>query len=123
MILKLLKVLKDSINSVSGITQWDHIAKDLVEKEITGYRPKVRNQPTTVCPKFSVGQLVRIRFHHHFKRHHQEVGIVTEVCEYDPIHNGPQMHFYEVLVGDEKITIIERYLDGTVENEEESTEE
>ena len=45
------------------------------------------------------------------------------MCDFDPIHNGPVMHFYEVLVGDQKITIIERYLDDAVETEEESSEE
>ena len=117
MILRLLKALKDSISSVSGVTIWEDVAKDLVNQEITGYRPKVRNQPTIECPKFSVGQLVRIRYHHHFKRLHHEVGIVTEVCDFDPIGRGPSMHFYDVLVGDEKITIIERYLDGNVGEE------
>jgi len=111
MILKLLKALKESISSVSGVTLWEDVAKDLVEKEIAGYRHTIRNQPTMACSKFTEGQLVKIRYHHHFKRHHQEIGIVTEVCEYDPLHSGPQMHFYEVLVGDEKITIVERYLD------------
>ena len=66
---------------------------------------------------------MKIRYHHQFKHLHQEVGIITEVCDFDPIHNGPTMHFYEVLVGDQKITIIERYLDGAVETEEESSEE
>lgn len=118
MILKLLKALKDSIRSVSGVTIWEDVAKDLVSQEITGYPQKVRNQPTIECPKFSEGQLVRIRYNHHFKRHHLEVGIITEVCNYDPIKDGPSMHFYEVVVGGEKITIIERYLDGNVETEE-----
>lgn len=117
MILKLLKVLKDSISSVSGVTIWQDVAKDLVNQEITGYPHKVRNQPTIECPKFFEGQLVRIRYNHHFKRHHLEVGIITEVCNYDPISDGPTMHFYEVVVGGEKITIIERYLDGNVEEE------
>ena len=115
MIFKLLKALKDSIRSVSGVTIWEEVARDLVNQEITGYHAKVRNQPTTKCPKFAVGQLVRIRYHHHFKRLHLEVGIITEVCDYDLIDKGPPMYFYEVLVGDEKITIIERYLDGNVE--------
>lgn len=118
MILKLLKALKDSISSVSGVTIWEEVAKDLVKEEITRYPHKVRNQPTIECPKFSEGQLVRIRYNHHFKRHHLEVGIITEVCNYDPIKDGPSMHFYEVVVGGEKITIIERYLDGNVETEE-----
>lgn len=50
------------------------------------------------------------------------MGIITEVCDFDPIQNGPTMHFYEVLVGDQKIIIIERYLDGSVATEE-STED
>ena len=120
---KILKILKESISSVTNVTPWETITKDLLKQEITGYRPTVRNQPVESCPKYSEGQLVKIRYHHQFKHLHQEVGIITEVCDFDPIHNGPVMHFYEVLVGEQKITIIERYLDGTVETEEESNEE
>ena len=54
MILRLLKALKDSIDSLSGVTQWDDVAKDLIKQEITGYDTRVRNQPTTKCPKYSV---------------------------------------------------------------------
>ena len=109
---KILKVLKESISSVTGANQWEMITRDLLKQEITGYRPTVRKQPVESCPRYSEGQLVKIRYHHQFKHLHQEVGIITEVCNYDPyLHNGPTMHFYEVLVGDQKITIIERYLD------------
>ena len=120
---RILKVLKESISSVTNANQWEMITKDMLQQGITGYRPTVRNQPVESCPKYCVGQLVKIRFHHQFKHLHQEVGIITEVCNYDPIHNGPTMHFYEVLVGEQKITVIERYLDGAVEHEEESSEE
>ena len=68
------------------------------------------------CPKYSEGQLVKIKYHFNFKHLHQEVGIITEVCDFDPIQDGSSMHFYEVLVGEQKITIVERYLDA-VENE------
>ena len=52
------------------------------------------------------------------------MGIITEVCDYDPLKDRePVIFFYEVLVGEQKITIIERYLDGNVEQEEESIEE
>lgn len=57
---------------------------------------------------------MKVRYHHQFKHLHMEIGIITEVCDFDPISNGPTMHFYEVLVGDQKITIIERYLDENV---------
>ena len=119
---RILKVLRESISSVTNVTPWETITKDLLKQEITGYRPTVRNQPVESCPKYSEGQLVKIRYHHQFKHLHLEVGIITEVCDFDPIHNGPVMHFYEVLVGEQKITIIERYLDGNVETEE-STED
>ena len=120
---KIFKILKESISSVTSANQWEMITKDLLRQEITGYRPTVRDQPVESCPKYSQGQLVKIRYHHNFKHLHHEVGIITDVCDFDPIHNGPTMHFYEVLVGEQKITIIERYLDGTVEQEEESSEE
>ena len=123
MLRKILKVLADSITSVTGGVDMNQVAKDIMKQEIGGYPNVVRNEPTRDCPMFTVGQLVKIKFHHQFKRHHQEVGIITEVCDFDPIQNGPTMNFYEVLVGDEKITIIERYLDGNVEIEEESSEE
>ena len=120
---RILKVLRESISSVTNANQWETITKDMLRQGITGYRPTVRSQPVESCPRYSEGQLVKIRYHHQFKHLHQEVGIITEVCDFDPIHNGPTMHFYEVLVGEQKITIIERYLDGAVEQEEESTEE
>ena len=123
MIRKLLKSLAESINSLAVGIPMDKLAKDLVKQEITGYSNMIRTEDSIDLPKFSVGQLVRIRFHHHYQRHHQEVGIVTEVCDYDSMHNGPRMNFYEVLVGDEKILLVERYLDGNVEIEEESFEE
>ena len=113
---KLFRILKESISSVTGATQWEMIAKDLLKQEITGYRPTVRKEPVEYCPKYSEGQLVKIRYHHQYKHLHQEVGIITEVCDFDPIRNGPTMHFYDVLVGDQKITIIERYLDECTEN-------
>ena len=120
---KILKVLRESISSVTNANQWETITKDMLRQGITGYRPTVRSQPVESCPKYSEGQLVKIRYHHQFKHLHQEVGIITEVCDFDPIRDGPTMHFYEVLVGEQKITIIERYRDGAVEQEEESIEE
>lgn len=123
MLRKLLKSLAESINSLTVGIPMDKLARDLTKQEITGYSNMIRTEDPIDAPKFCVGQLVRIRFHHHYQRHHQEVGIVTEVCDYDPIHSGPRISFYEVLVGDEKILLVERYLDGNVETEEESTEE
>ena len=120
---RILKVLRESISSVTNANQWETITKDMLRQGITGYRPTVRSQPVESCPRYSEGQLVKIRYHHQFKHLHQEVGIITEVCDFDPIQDGPTMHFYEVLVGEQKITIIERYLDGAVEQEEESIEE
>lgn len=92
----------------------NEVAKDLVNQEITGYRPKPTPVELEDPPLFSEGQLVKIRYHHQYKIHHGEVGIITEVCNFEKIHNGPTMHFYEVLVGDEKILIVERYLDSNV---------
>ena len=40
--------------------------------------------------------------------------------DYDTMEAMGSMYFYEVLIGDEKITVIERYLDGTECTEEES---
>ena len=43
-----------------------------------------------------------------------------QVNDYDTLERMGTMFFYEVLVGDEKITVIERYLDETESAEEES---
>ena len=43
-----------------------------------------------------------------------------QVNDYDTVERLGTMYFYEVLIGDEKITVLERYLDGTVITEEES---
>lgn len=53
---------------------------------------------------------MRIRYHHHWPHLHKEIGIITDVCDVSH-HNGLVMHFYEVLVGEEKITIVEKYID------------
>lgn len=111
---RILKVLKESISSVTNASPWEMITKDLSKQEITGYRPMVRNQPVESCPKYCAGQLVKIKYHHSYKHLHQEVGIITDVCGFDPVHNGPSLHFYEVLVNEQKIILVERYLDGNV---------
>lgn len=115
---KILKTLKDSIRSVSGKSSWDEIAKDLLKEEITGYRPKVRNEPVETAPIYKQGQLVKIRFHQHFMHLHQEIGIITEVVPCDSPYDSGSLHFYEVLVGDQKITILERFICGDVDDSE-----
>lgn len=112
---RILKVLKNSVSSLSRNPNMTEITKDLVNQELTGYRSKVAMPRIEDPPLFQVGELVKIRFHYQYKKHHGEVGIITEVCDFEKIHNGPTMHFYEVLVGDEKILIVERYLDSNVE--------
>ena len=112
---RILQVLKESISSVTNANQWEMITKDILKQGISGYRPMVRNQPVESCPKYCEGQLVKIRYHHSYKHLHQEVGIVTAVCDFDPVQNGPPLHFYEVLVNEQKIILVERYLDGNVE--------
>ena len=112
---RILKVLKESISSVTNANQWEMITKDLLKQEITGYRQTAQIQQVESCPKYFEGQLVKIKYHHHFKHLHQEVGIITDVCDLNPINKGLMMHFYEVLVGEEKITIVEKYLDGIIE--------
>lgn len=120
---KLYTILKESILSMTGASQWENITKSLLTREFGSSQLTARLEPTESCPRFRTGQLVKIRFHHQWKHLHQEVGIITEVCDYDPLKGGPKVYFYEVLVGDEKITIIERYLNGAVTNEEESIED
>ena len=63
---------------------------------------------------------IRDRYHQKWPHLHKEVGIIVQVNDYDTMEAMGTMYFYEVLVGDEKITVIERYLDGTECTEEES---
>ena len=107
---KIMKGLRKSILSVTGAGLWEMIAKDLSEQGITGYKHSALLTPSESCPKFSENQLVRIRYHHHWPHLHKEIGIITDVCDVSH-HNGLVMHFYEVLVGEEKITIVEKYID------------
>lgn len=111
MFTRIFRILKESISSVTNANQWEMITKDLLKQEITGYRPTVRNQPVESCPKFSVNQLVTIRYNQKYPHLHKEVGIIVVVNDYDTLEGMGSLHFYEVLVGDEKITILERYLD------------
>ena len=116
MFTRILKILRESISSVTNANQWEMITKDLLKQEITGYRQTVRTQPVESCPKFSVNQLVTIRYNPKYPHLHKEVGIVVVVNDYDTLEGMGPLHFYEVLVGDEKIMIIERYLDECEES-------
>ena len=120
---RILKVLRESISSVTNANQWEMITKDMLQQGITGYRQMDRKQPVESCPKYSENQLVTIKYHQKFPHLHKEVGIVLVVNDYDTFEGMGPLHFYEVLVGDEKITMIERYLDGFVEEKEESSED
>ena len=108
---RIFKILKESISSVTNANQWEMITKDLLKQEITGYRQMVRNQPSESCPRFCVNQLVTIKYHQKYPHLHKEVGIVLAVNDCDIMKDMGPIHFYEVLVGEEKITLIERFLD------------
>ena len=105
---KIFKVLKESISSVTNANQWEMITKDMLKQGITGYRPMVRDQPVESCPKYSEGQLVIIKYHQKFPHLHKEIGIILVVNDYDTFEGMGPLHFYEVLVGDEKVTLRER---------------
>ena len=108
---RILKVLKESISSATGANLWEMTTKDMLEQGITGYRQMAQSQPVESCPRFSEGQLVTIRYHRKFKHLHKEVGIILAIVDYDTFEGMGPLHFYEILVGDEKITTIDRYLD------------
>lgn len=112
---KLIRGLKESITKAIGASFIDQIAIDINEHQISGY-PKTK-MFTYHPPLFEEGQLVVVKYHKNYPHLHQEVGIITDVCDGVHAHNGPQNHFYEVLVGTQKVIIIERYLDSVEENE------
>tara|TARA_B100001758_G_C18202837_1_gene500765 strand:- start:343 stop:714 length:372 start_codon:yes stop_codon:yes gene_type:complete len=115
---RIFKILTESISSVTNVNQWEMITKDMLKQGITGYKPMVRDQPVESCPKFSEGQLVIIKYHQKFPHLHKEIGIILVVNDFDTFEGMGPLHFYEVLVGDEKVTLIERYLDGVDQNNE-----
>ena len=117
---KIIKILKESISSVTNVNQWEMITKDMFKQEITGYGQMVRNQRVESSPKYSKGQLVSLRYHQRWPHLHKEIGIILTVDDYDTFEGMGPIHFYEILVGNEKITIIERYVDGVINTEEES---
>ena len=118
---RIFKILRESISSVTNANQWEMITKDMLKQGITGYKPpdpKIRYES---CPKYCEGQLVKIRYHPKWKHLHDEIGIILDVCHYDSTKVGSnEVYFYEVLVKEQKITIIERYLDGVICTEEKS---
>ena len=58
-----------------------------------------------------MNQLVTIKYHHRYPHLHKEVGIILVVNDYDTPEAMDSLHFYEILVGTEKITLMERHLD------------
>ena len=91
-----------------------------IKRRNFGYGQTIRNEPVESFPKYSKGQLVMMRYHQKWPHLHKEVGIIVSVSDYDTLERMGSMFFYEVLIGDEKITVLERYLDGTECTEEES---
>ena len=121
MISKIFKILKESITSVSRINLWDIPTKNGSSQKISGYKELIRGQIVESSPKFCKGQLVSIKYHHRWPHLHKEIGIIVEVNDYDTNEGLGPIHFYEVLVGDEHITMLERFLDGYIGTEEESS--
>ena len=62
-----------------------------------------------------------IKYHKRWAHLHKEIGIIVEVNDFDSSERLGSIYFYEVLVGDEHITMLERFLDGYIGVEEEST--
>jgi len=111
MFTRLFKILIDSVSSVTKVNQWENISNDLVKSQMTGYSTLLRTEPTHNAPLYQEGQLVTIKYHHKWPHLHKEVGIVLHVADFT--HNqGIAVNFYEVLVGEQKLTLIERYLDA-----------
>ena len=117
---KILKILRESISSVTNVSLWETTTKDMFLQEISGYKQMVRHQPIESSPKYSKGQLVSIKFHARWPHLLKEIGIILDVNDYGSTEKIGSIHFYEVLVGEEKVMMLERFLDGTICTEEES---
>lgn len=116
---KIYKILKESITAVTRVNQWEIITKDLFKQKMPNYQHLDYEGYTESCPKFSKGQLVVVKYHSRWKHLHKEVGIVLKVHNYEGKKGSLDVHFYDLLVGDEKITLIERFLDEFINEEEE----
>ncbi len=70
-------------------------------------------RPEGLSAKYSIGDLVKIKFRGGLERHHQECGLIVgiDIQETSTFHGV----FYDVLVSDEKIQLLESWLD-TYEN-------
>lgn len=121
MFLKIFKILRESISSVKKINLWETTTKDSFPWKNSTHKLMVQGQLVESSPKFLNGQLVSIRYHPHWPHLHKEIGIIVEVNDYDTNEGLGFIYFYEVLVGDEHITMLERFLDGYIGTEEEST--
>ena len=113
---KIMKNLKKSILSVTGAGLWGTFARDLSKQVITGYRVLDQRIPYQYYPRFSENQLIRIKYHSYWAHLHKEIGIVIRVASV-PHTNSATLYFYEVLVGEQKITIVESYLDEVDDQE------
>ena len=118
---KILKVLRESISSVTNVNLWEMTTKDIFSQENSGYKQMAQGQLIESSPKFSKGQLVSIKYHHRWPHLHREIGIIVEVNDFDSSERLGSIYFYEVLVGDEHITMLERFLDGYIGTEEEGS--
>ena len=113
--------MKESISSVTRVNLWEITTKDVSFQKGPVYRELIQGQFIESSPKFTKGQLVSIKYHHRWPHLHKEIGIVLRVNDYDTNEGMGSIYFYEVLVGDEHITMLERFLDGYIGTEEESS--
>ena len=118
---KIIKILRESISSVTNVNLWETTTKDFLTRKDTAYKLMAQGQLVESSPKFLKGQLVSIRYHHQWPHLHKEIGIIVEVNDYDTSEGLGSIYFYEILVGDEHITMLERFLDGYIGTEEESS--
>ena len=118
---KIFKILRESISSVTNGNLWELTTKDLFLRENFRLKQPNQRQPLESSSKFIKGQLVSIRYHQNWKHLHKEIGIILEAHDYSNVEKIESVYFYEVLVGDEKITVLERFLDGYIGTEEESS--
>lgn len=118
---KIFKILKKSISLVTNENLWETTIKNISPDQKLEYKEMIRGQVVESSPKFLKGQLVSIKYHHRWPHLHREIGIIVEVNDYDTSEGMGFIYFYEVLVGDEHITMLERFLDGYICAEEESS--
>ena len=107
MLSKILKILTQSISSVTGVIPWAMTMKPISKQDLSAIIPQDHHVQEKLSPKFSVGDLVQTSYISNLESE-ERIGIIVGIDIHE--HKVFNTVFYEVYFGENKYTLMEGWL-------------